>query len=497
MKLAVAVGRSGLILCASLAAMAPAEAQAPPAPAPTDAAPTTSLILTTITVPMPVVGRAVEAAVPKTGSGTVVNPVKNPVIVDDVLTWNFTRSPLQTKGESGAIVISSTISGTTHMKGTVSLVRGELRRFIGNAGIPDIPFSGTTAIRATSTARARPQLLPTWRVQPNLTLSAKVQRASLPIKGFGTVSIQGQVQSQIDAQVGELRRQLEAKMRDDTRIETEARKGWDALCRAHPLDMDRDGKPELYLRVTPLRARAAQPVIDATGIAQQVGIEAKTEVSHDGARPVCPFPATVELQPMAEPRFDITLPVEIGFTQLNTLVGSQLPRTIENAEYRLRAEIRRITVAPADSGRLALSVDATVSAMQADNPSPTRSTFVVRATPRLDAARQRITFTNAEIDPASLEAFGLTGVLATGAARMLETAIAELEIDVAAEAARLPRLAEAAVATLNGAKDSEVEITATFDPPKLIGLDFDETRLRMIAQARGKVTAAIRTAKVD
>ena len=200
---------------------------------------------------------------------------------------------------------------------------------------------------------------------------------------------------------------------------------------------------------------------------------------------------------MAEPRFDVTLPVEIGFTQLNALVGSQLPRTVESTEYRLRAEIRTITVAPADSRRLALSVDATVSVLNADDPSPTRSTFVVRATPRLDAARQRIAFANAEIDPASLEAFGLTGVLAKGATRMLESAIADIEIDVAAEAARLPRLAEAAITTLNGAKDSEVEITASVDPPKLIGLDFDETRLRMIAQARGKVTAAVRTAKVD
>lgn len=497
MNLPGPVRYSCAVLCAAGALATPASAQQPPAPPEVlagEARTAPSFIWTTITVPMAVVGRALEEAVPKRGSGTVADPIKGPV-VNDTLGWNFSRSALQTKGVGGAISISSSISGTTTLKG-VGRIPSEIKRFIGG-GLPDFPFSATTRISATTAAQARPELLPNWRVQPHLTLSAKVQQASVPIQHLGTIGIQGQVQSQIDAKLGELKGQLETKMRGDTRLETEARKAWTKLCQAHPLDVDRDGKPDLYLRVTPILARAAQPRIGENAIEQQVGIEARTEIGHDATKPDCPFPASVQLRPLDEPRFEVALPIELGFDRLNALIAPQLPKTFESPEYWLKAEIRKVTIAAAGADRLSIAVEGTLAETRSGTTQPVPGTFLVRATPRLEVEQQRIVLEKVELDPKSLEVFGVTGEPAQGAARLLERGMSGLAADLKPEAAKLPGLADAAVRALNQAKGAEVVVTARFEPPKLATLDFDERRLRLTAQARGKVTVAVRTSKVE
>jgi hypothetical protein len=397
------------------------------------------------------------------------------------------RNDLGVVGTNGGISVSSTIGGTVRIRGNVRLIRGDIGKLLGKLNPTNIPFSAHADLRATVTAETRPQLLPSWRFQPDLKASAQVQEATIPIQHVGSISVRGHVQRAVDDKLAQLRNQLEAKLRADDRIEKEARRAWAKLCQSFPLDADRDGKPDLYLRVDPVVARASQPRIASNGISLQIGIEANIDVSEDGTRPDCPFPEVLQLLPIEDPRFDIALPLLVSFPKLNELVAAQLPATIKRADQGIEATIRAVRLSPHSDGHLLLAVEGKLSESRWLFGKSFEGTIYVKAIPKLDPARQVIAFESVDVDAKSRQFLGVTELLAKAAAPLIERWIAEnLVIDVRKEAERLPELAKAAVAELQKTSDG-IEVTTRFDPPKLLAVDFDTERLRLIAEAHGSV----------
>lgn len=342
------------------------------------------------------------------------------------------------------------------------------------------------------TAETRPQLLPAWRLQPQFSASARVEEAKIPITNVGDISVRGHVQRAIDDKLAALRDQLEGKLGADDRIEREARKAWDRLCQAFALDPDKDGRPDLYLRVTPTVARASQPRIDETGLLLQVGIEANTEISEDGEKPDCPFPAVLQLLPTENARFDIALPVDLTYETINRVAAAQMPATIKRPDQGIEALFRSVKIAATQDDRLLVTIDGSFSENRWLFGKTVEGTFVVRAGPKLDLSRNAIGFEAVDLDIKSRQMFGLTELLAKGAAPLIEQWVASsLAIDVRREAERLPLLAAAAIAAFNQKTDG-VEVQARFDQPKLVGLDFDAAKVRLIGEAHGQVSVAVR-----
>lgn len=448
-------------------------------------------IVATIVIAKEAIRQQLEQTIPREENGSQGDPVGMPV-VDDVLSWHFARSDLRFGMGGGQIAVGTTIGGSANIRGNVRLIRGDIGKLLGKLNPTNIPFSATANVRISVDAAARPQLLPAWRLQPNLSATANVEEARIPILHVGDISVRGKLQDAINGKLGALRGQLEAAMRDDRRIEDAARRAWDQLCRAHPIDIDKDGKPDLYLRVAPTLARATQPILDEAGLTIQVGIEANTEVSGDGGKPDCPFPAVLQLLPLEKPRFDIALPAEIPFERLNELAKASLPSRHELPDYAVSAEIRSVKFSAADGGRLAVELDGSFSEKRFLFGKTLTGAVTLRARPVLDDATQQLRFENATLDVRSQAFFGAAELLAKGAAPLLSQWVEQrLRIDIAKEAQKLPVIAQRAVEELTKKSDA-LDIDAQFETPKLTAVEFDATRLRLIAEAHGRVSVKVK-----
>jgi hypothetical protein len=436
----------------------------------------TSQIVTTILIPMPLIRAELEKAVPRTHAGSKRDPVGGR-IVDDVFEWEFTRTDLAVSAAGGALDIRTTISGTARLKGKVKFGA-------------KVPFSAHTDLRARVHAQSRPALVPAWRVHPNLSADAHVEEAKVPVARLGRISVRGQVQRAVDARLAQLRDALEARLREDKRVEVEARKAWAALCRASPIDVDKDGSPELFLRVSPMLARAAQPVVSDEGVSVRVGIEAKTEISADGSQPICEFPATARLEAMERSRLDLAIPVDLPFGRINEVAARAMPKTVRRTDLGLEAEIRSIALEGAGAGRVSARVG--IKIIESALPvAGFEGTVFLSAKPRLDAARQVIAFEDPRIDLHSKTLFSVTAVIAQGATPLIEQWFSAFTYDVAREATKVPAIADAAVLAFNR-KSERAEISATLGRPRLEGLVVEKTGLRLYAVAGGSATVTLK-----
>lgn len=437
----------------------------------------TSQIMATIHLPMAVIRAELEKATPRSDKGIKSDPVGGR-IVDDEFAWDFSRTDLTVTAVGDALNVATSIGGTARLKGKAKLV-------------VKVPFSTHTNLRATIDARSRPALVAPWRLHPNLSAKARVEEARVPIKPLGSISVRGQVQRVVDAKLVQLRDQLETRLREDPRVELEARKAWTALCRAAPIDVDKDGAPDLYLRVTPMLARASQPVVSRDGVRIPIGIEAKIEISAEGAQPECPFPAAVQLQATEKAGLDLAVPVDLPFSRINEVAAKALPRPVRRPDLGLEAEIRSLALEGAGAGR----VRARVGVKIVESGLPLRGfegTVMITAKPRLDARRQVILFDEPKIDVQSRDLFNATALIAQGAAPLIEQWIAgEFKYDVARDAAKVPAIADAAVLAFNR-KSERIEISATLGRPVLEGLLARKTGLRLYAVAGGSAAVALK-----
>jgi hypothetical protein len=143
-----------------------------------------------------------------------------------------------------------------------------------------------------------------------------------------------------------------------------------------------------------------------------------------------------------------------------------------------------VRLSPHSDGHLLLAVEGKLSESRWLFGKSFEGTIYVKAIPKLDPARQVIAFESVDVYAKSRQFLGVTELLAKAAAPLIERWIAEnLVIDVRK---RLPELAKAAVAELQKTSDG-IEVTTRFDPPKLVAVDFDTERLRLIAEAHGSV----------
>jgi hypothetical protein len=437
----------------------------------------TSQIAAAIHIPMAVIRAELEKATPRSDRGSKADPVGGRIIEDE-FAWDFSRTDLAVSAAGDALNVTTTISGTARLKGKVKFGA-------------KIPFSAHTDLRAAINGQSRPKLAENWRLHPNLSATAEVQEATVPVARVGRISVRRQVQRAVDAKIAQLRDSLEARLREDPRIEREARKAWAALCRAAPVDVDKDGSPDLYLRVAPALARASQPVVSPEGIRVPVSIEAKVEISTDASQPACPFPAAVELQAMGTTGLDLAVPVDLPFARINDVAARATPKPVRRPDLGLEAEIRSVAIEGLGAGRVLARIG--VKIIEAGSPlAGFEGTVLVAVKPRLDARRQVIVFDEPRIDVQSKTLFSATAVIAQGAAPLIEQWIAnEFKYDVTRDAAKVPAIADAAVLAFN-LKSEKLEIGATLGRPGLEGLLVRKSGLRLYALASGSASVTLK-----
>ena len=278
---------------------------------PLPAVPRTSTIIAPVAITLAAIRDAADRGTPRNFAGKAANPVEQ-ILQNADINWTAARGPITATGAQDVLTLATPLTGTLNITGSLSskvtgavgdvlggLLGGNAAKQIGSINIKNI--NASAEIKGNVAMTARPQLAANWRLEPNLTAQVNLSDTSLTVAG-ARVNVPAQMKPVIDKAVNDQLAAVQARLRNDPALETNARAQWAKLCRSIPLQGAASSLPPLWLEMRPTKAIAAQPRIDASAVTLTLGLEAETRITSAQTKPDCPFPATLVIVPPAPGR---------------------------------------------------------------------------------------------------------------------------------------------------------------------------------------------------
>jgi hypothetical protein len=462
-----------------------------------------SFILAPVGVANAAVRDVLEANAPRGLDGKNENPLSDLLGKADI-GWSIARGPISVTSTASGLSISTALNGSLRVTGQAANqtgnLAGSISGLLGDKLGRKVEKLTTRAldqradIRGSVAIASRPALLQDWRIEPNLTGNVSLADGGMTIAGI-KLNVSNEVKPLLDKTVGEQISRLSVRLRNDRTLEAAARKQWTQMCRSIPLGQTTAGAPNLWLEVRPTKAFAAQPRIVPDWVILTLGVQAETRVVPEQTKPECPFPAQLDLmqQQTDQGKVNIALPIDVPFTELNRLLEQQLKgRTFPetgNAPGKVTVLAAKIA---ASGDRLLISLRVQAKETKSWFGLGAEATVHIWGKPTLDREQQIMRLSDISLDVQSQAAFGLLGTAARAAIPYLQNALAEnAVVDLKPFAASARRSIEGAIADFQKPVDG-VEVEAAVNDLRLVGIEFDSTTLRVIAEADGTARALVR-----
>jgi hypothetical protein len=296
----------------------------------------------------------------------------------------------------------------------------------------------------------------------------------------------------IDKAVNDQLAGVEARLRNDPALETNARAQWAKLCRSIPLQGPASSLPPLWLELRPTRAIAAQPRIDASAVTLTLGLEAETRITSVQTKPDCPFPASLVIVPPAPGRVSIGVPIDMPFTELSKLLEAQFAgKTFpEDGSSSVDVTVKRAGIA-ASGDRLLISLLVNAKEKKSFFGLGGEANVHIWGRPALDQAQQILRLTDVKLAVESETAFGLLGTATRAAMPLLQAALAEKAVvDLKPFASNAQKRIAAVISDFQKNEDG-VRVAAEITTLRLAGIAFDSKTLRVIAEANGAINVSV------
>jgi hypothetical protein len=476
---------------------APVLAELPPLPA----VPRVSTILAPVAISLNAIRDAADRGTPKTFAGKAANPVEQ-LLQNADINWTATRGPISATGAGGGLTLATPLTGTLNVTGALSskvtgavgdvlggLLGANAAKQIGSINIKNI--NASAEIKGNVAMTARPQLAANWRIDPNLAAQVDLNDTSLSVAGV-RVNVPAQMKPVIDKAVNDQLAAVQARLRNDPALETNARAQWSRLCRSIPLQGAAASLPPLWLEMRPTRALAAQPRIDASAVMLTLGLEAETRITPAQTRPDCPFPATLTIVPPAPGRVAIAVPIDVPFTELGKLLEAQLAgKTFpEDGSGAVEVTVTRVGIA-ASGDRLLITLSANAKEKKSFFGFGGEADVHIWGRPVLDQEQQVLRLTDIELAVESATAFGLLGTATRAAVPYLQKALAEKAVvDLKPFGSNAQQRIAAVISDLRKNEDG-IRVAAGITALRLAGIAFDSRTLRVIAEADGAINVTV------
>lgn len=471
------------------------------APPPLPAITRTSTVITPVAVSLKAIGAALDNAAPRNMNGKGDNPLRE-LFAKAVIDWTVTRGPMSVTGASNAMLISTPLDGTLHIVGELGKQAGQIGGVVGNLfgqkagnvlqGLTGKTFDQRADVRGAVLVNARPNLLPNWRLDPNLSAQVNVDNSSISLAGI-RINVPQQVKPLLDRNVAEQVSALQARVRNDPMVERIARREWAKMCRAVALGSGNSGIPELWLEMKPVRAYTAPTRVDSSALTLTVGVEAETRISPAQSKPECPFPAQLVAAPQSQSgRLSVGMPIDVPFPVLNKLLDAQLKdKTFPNDGSQPAAVTVKSATLAASGDRLLVSLVVRVKETKSWFGFGADANVHIWGKPVLDAEKQILKFDDVDVAVESQAAFGLLSSAAQAAIPYLRSALREqANIDLKKLLADARAGVDKAIADFRQSVEG-VNVDANVDDLRVTGLAFDAKTMRVIGEARGNVHVAV------
>jgi hypothetical protein len=462
----------------------------------------TSVIIAPVAVAALAIREAMEAHAPRDLTGKKENPLADLLGKADI-GWTVSRGPFAVNGASNGLNISTPLNGSLRVTGQIANqggnLTGALGGLLGNKLGSEVQKLTTRVldqradIRGNVTVNSRPALLPTWRIEPNLSGNVALADGGVTVAGI-KLNVANEVKPLLDKTVNEQIAGLANKLRNDASLETAARRQWVRMCRSIPLGAAAAGAPSLWLEVKPTRAFAAQPKILADWVILTLGVQAETRIMPSETKPDCPFPQRLDLvAALDQGKVTLGVPIDVPFTELNRVMELQLKGRTFPETGDARGQVTVLTSSIAASGeRLLISLRVKAKETTSWLGLGAEATVHVWGRPVLDRQNQIMRLTEVTLDVQSEAAFGLLGTAARAAMPYLQKALADnAVVDLKPFAAGALQSIDKAIAEFQKPADG-VEVEASVTGLRLTGIEFDSTTLRVTGEADGTARALIR-----
>ena len=338
-----------------------------------------------IALALPALQQLIERQVPRSFTGEIADPTG--LLGDANAKWTLNRGPVTLsptpdgKLAFSAPIIDShaTLTGRINAGSEGRGLFGKLQAVLGQ------PFEQTVAFSGTISGTIAPQLRADWTVEPNLEISvafdkAEAQLFALPLR----VNFAEQAEAMIAASLRTATAALDAQLRRDQRLRTAAAAGWAQLAGSHPLH----GAPPAWINLQPHSISISAPATDAQFVSVSLVAGVNADVQLGGVAPaVTPTPLPALGSAVAAPgRFRVAVPVAVKLADLAAVAG--------DPDFKLgnrTVRIRNIAL-NGDGGAVIIAAD--VDAATGRWLGGVRGRLYLQATPVLDMANARLSFTN-------------------------------------------------------------------------------------------------------
>jgi hypothetical protein len=462
----------------------------------------TSVIVAPVAVAALAIRDAMEANAPRGLTGKNENPLAE-LLGKAEIGWNMARTPLVVNGSSTGLNISTTLNGSLRVTGQLSTQGANLTGAVGGLlggklggemqKLTSRALDQRVDIRGNVSVTSKPALLPTWRIEPNLSGQVAIADGGMNVGGL-KLNISNEVKPLLDKTVNEQIGNLSNKLRNDRTLETTARKQWGQMCRSIALGQASPGAPHLWLEVKPTRAIAAQPKILPDWVILTLGVQAETRIMASETKPDCPFPERLDLVAgIDQGKVNIGVPIDVPFTEINRLMELQLKGKTFPETGNSPGQVTVLSSAVAAAGeRLLISLRVKAKETKSWFGLGAEATVHIWGKPTLDQQSQIMRLTDITLDVQSEAAFGLLGTAARAAIPYLQKALADnAVVDLKPFAASALKSIDASIAEFQKPVDG-VEVEASVMALRLTGIEFDSKTLRVIGEAEGTARALVR-----
>jgi hypothetical protein len=237
----------------------------------------------------------------------------------------------------------------------------------------------------------------------------------------------------------------------------------------------------------PIRAAAAQPVIDSRSLTLTIGVQAETRIVPSETKPDCPFPAQLEMvQALENGRFAIGVPVDVPFSELSKVLQAQLRgrRFPEDGSAPVELEVLNASIGAAGD-RLLILLRVKARETKSWFGFGSEATVQIWGKPALDNEKQVLRLTDISLGVESDAAFGMLGAAARAAMPDLEQALAAnavLNLKPYADDAKAKVASALSDFQINS---GGVKVEAAVQDARLTDIAFDSNTLRIITEAGG------------
>ena len=292
-----------------------------------------------------------------------------------------------------------------------------------------------------------------------------------------SISVRSILSRYLEPEIETLRSNIVEDIAASDFLEESAREIWSRLCTSVPVESG------YWLRVKPVRARAAQPSVTTEGILVHLGVEAETQLSSSGTELDCPFPDSLTVEPAEGGQFEIRLPMELDYKVVRRELSGFLVG--ETSESPFSIGVDEVTYFGAHGRSLLLGMAVrTHTASWLDSFAV--GTVYVALDPYLDVGSDTLRFREVRMDTASRNA--LVAAVAELGEPFFERAIERHAFDLGPTYGQLLSAANDAIEDLSS---DPFEVRGTMDELGLMGIQLGAESLRLEGFARGDLSVVV------